>query len=500
MKIYGHTVSTPVSHSDWNETNERMSSYINNKPSIKKGEGDYSTVRNEASEALGRGSDASGYGTKTEGDYSHVGGVNSQIATGGYASRVDGYNNKTSAKYSNVDGAENENHAECADISGYKNYAAEESDSVHIEGSYNYAGMASYNAHIEGTRNTADMSSPNAHIEGAENQAMAAPNAHIEGSYNTAEASGAHVEGSGNAAGIGAAFAHVEGSNNQAMYEALCAHIEGTNNSASGKYAHVQGSNNTANAHSSSASGFNNEVAVGAGYSSVSGSFNKAIGWNQNVRGKWCDPKVAAEIVGGGTSESDRRNIYELDWQGNAMFAGDVTVRGAKTLATLDEVKDAASKAVAKVVGSAPETLNTLEELGKALKNDENFATTITNELTEIRQNYVSNKPTDIDWTYVGEDGVTLQNGVYVIGVDASAPEDAIRFTYSAVVWVFDEFYTGLVNQYYLYTRDIYDSSSGQHVKKEVYVWVDGDRKKVTVKSPIGGTYSFKYKLLFPLQ
>ena len=459
MKIYGHTVSTPVSHSDWNETNERMSSYINNKPSIKKGEGDYSTVRNEASEALGRGSDASGYGTKTEGDYSHVGGVNSQIATGGYASRVDGYNNRTSAKYSNVDGAENENHAECADISGYNNYAAEGSDSVHIEGS--------------------------------NNRAETSPNAHIEGSSNTAEADSAHVEGTGNIAFIGAACAHVEGSNNQAMYEAICAHIEGKNNSASGKYAHVQGSHNTANAHSSSASGFHNEVAEGAGYSSVSGSYNKAIGWNQNVRGKWCYPKTAAEIVGGGTSESDRRNIYELDWQGNAMFAGDVKARGNKTLATLDDVKDAASKAVADVVGSSPTTLDTLEELGKALGEDPNFASTMVDALgkkadAKDLENYVSNKAAAYGWKVAPSQGVVLDSGVYVI-----------RWLFSSAV-------------VFVYESDDFDDDDGiyqvnftryflcKNGSNDVCADVGNGRVKVTEMTV--GDHAFKYKLLFPLQ
>lgn len=43
-----------------------------------------------------------------------------------------------------------------------------------------------------------------------------------------------------------------------------------------------------------------------------------------------------AHIVGGGTSDTDRKNIHTLDWAGNAWFAGEVRVGGSsyKTAAT----------------------------------------------------------------------------------------------------------------------------------------------------------------------
>jgi hypothetical protein len=43
-----------------------------------------------------------------------------------------------------------------------------------------------------------------------------------------------------------------------------------------------------------------------------------------------------AHIVGGGTADNDRKNIYTLDWQGNAVFAGNVTGKDGKSLSTND--------------------------------------------------------------------------------------------------------------------------------------------------------------------
>ena len=51
----------------------------------------------------------------------------------------------------------------------------------------------------------------------------------------------------------------------------------------------------------------------------------------------------------------------------------------SKTIANTEFVQNT----IASLVDSAPETLNTLNELAKALNNDPNFATTITNMIGE---------------------------------------------------------------------------------------------------------------------
>jgi len=63
-----------------------------------------------------------------------------------------------------------------------------------------------------------------------------------------------------------------------------------------------------------------------------------AAGQYQHVQGKWnVEDKNLAHIVGGGSSDTDRKNIYTLDWQGNAEFAGKV-YSGGKELAPLEDI------------------------------------------------------------------------------------------------------------------------------------------------------------------
>ena len=85
-------------------------------------------------------------------------------------------------------------------------------------------------------------------------------------------------------------------------------------------------------------------------------------------------------------SDDIRSNAHTLDWEGNAWYAGDVYVgstsgvnkdEGSKKLATEEYV----SSAVANLVNSAPEALNTLNELATALGDDPNFATTVATEI-----------------------------------------------------------------------------------------------------------------------
>lgn len=83
-----------------------------------------------------------------------------------------------------------------------------------------------------------------------------------------------------------------------------------------------------------------------------------------------------AHIVGNGISNTACSNAHTLDWNGNAWFAGDVYVgstsgtnkdEGSKKLAT-EEYTDIA---VANLINSAPETLDTLGELATAFEENE---------------------------------------------------------------------------------------------------------------------------------
>ena len=63
------------------------------------------------------------------------------------------------------------------------------------------------------------------------------------------------------------------------------------------------------------------EASLAQGVGTVAGSYA------QNVRGKYNVPDTAgkyAEIVGNGSSDVDRHNMYELDWSGNLKLTGEV--------------------------------------------------------------------------------------------------------------------------------------------------------------------------------
>lgn len=117
---------------------------------------------------------------------------------------------------------------------------------------------------------------------------------HAEGAFTIASGDGSHAEGhSTTASGV---FSHAEGYSTTAS--ANRAHAEGSYTTASGDDSHAEGEYTTASSNS------------------------------QHVQGKYNiedTTSTYAHIVGGGTSNTDRKNIHTLDWNGNAVFSGDVT-------------------------------------------------------------------------------------------------------------------------------------------------------------------------------
>lgn len=86
-----------------------------------------------------------------------------------------------------------------------------------------------------------------------------------------------------------------------------------------GNYCAATGANSCAGGSSSNSTGV---------YSCAIGVGVIASGQAQHAQGKFNISDTEnkyAHIVGGGTSNADRKNIHTLDWQGNAVFAGDVT-------------------------------------------------------------------------------------------------------------------------------------------------------------------------------
>ncbi len=137
------------------------------------------------------------------------------------------------------------------------------------------------------------------------------------GTLSTAE--GDNVVASGN-------YSHAEGSNTVAGGNA--SHAEGVNTIASGYYSHAEGYYTTATGYYSHAEGF---------YASTSSNF-------QHVQGKFNAVDTAgkyAHIVGGGTSESTRKNIHTLDWNGNTYYSGDGTFTIGGTEYTISAIINA---------------------------------------------------------------------------------------------------------------------------------------------------------------
>lgn len=197
-------------------------------------------------------------------------------------------------------------------------------------------------------------------------------------------------------------------------------HAEGYGAESSGMYSHSEGIMTLATGQGAHAEGF---YTVASGLRShAEGSYTLASSQYQHVEGKFNVEDTAnkyAHIVGNGTSKTARKNAHTLDWSGNAWFAGKVTQEGTPTdnkdlvnKKYVDDVKASivvptktseltndsnfltehqslsglatetyVNDKVAGIVNSAPETLDTLQELATALGNDANFATTVSTQI-----------------------------------------------------------------------------------------------------------------------
>lgn len=142
---------------------------------------------------------------------------------------------------------------------------------------------------------TAAAASGNAsHAEGTSTNATG-DNSHAEGVGNTASGPGSHAEGCGGVIASGAGC-HAEGSSTRASVAS--SHAEGSDTVASDFAAHAEGAGTIAASSSQH----------------VQGSYNIEDSNN-----------IYAHIVGNGTRVS-RSNCHTLDWNGNAWFAGSLSL------------------------------------------------------------------------------------------------------------------------------------------------------------------------------
>lgn len=111
-------------------------------------------------------------------------------------------------------------------------------------------------------------------------------------------------------------------------------------------------------------------------HSFVGGIGNESSRDGQTVLGRYAKPDANYNLlIGVGDSETSRVNGFGVMWDGRVLIGKDPTApMHAVPLHLLEEK-------LADIVGSAPETLNALNELATALGNDPNFATTVANQI-----------------------------------------------------------------------------------------------------------------------
>ena len=91
-----------------------------------------------------------------------------------------------------------------------------------------------------------------------------------------------------------------------------CSHAEGAYTIASGGGSHAEGGSTTASGMFSHTEG----------YGTIASSYFQHVQGQYNIEDT---SSTYAHIVGGGTDDFNRKNIHTIDWNGNAVFSGDVT-------------------------------------------------------------------------------------------------------------------------------------------------------------------------------
>ena len=234
----------------------------------------------------------------------------------GIHSHAEGQNNKARGRFSHAEGLNTEVKADAAHTEGEATISY--TVGSHAEGKSTQAGG-----------NGTDTGGSYAHAEGVNTIALAR-GSHAEGENTLAQAQSSHAEG-GSCQATGE-YSHAEGCNNGNIMTTASgkgSHAEGIGNWAIGKGSHAEGINNSASRDHSHAEGDSTTASGIASHTEGKGTIaNSSF---QHVQGKFNVEDTEnkyAHIVGGGSSNTDRKNIHTLDWEGNAEYAGDVIANG----------------------------------------------------------------------------------------------------------------------------------------------------------------------------
>lgn len=337
------------------------------------------TVAHNIAHAEGRGSiaegahsHAEGVGTKTLSSASHTEGSGS-IAEG-VCSHAEGKNTHTYGSASHAEGVGTEATRDGAHSEGMDTHAT--GVASHAEGEGTHA--TGKNSHAGGLNTNATNSQATALGSGT---TASGQNSLAIGNGTSAENTNSFAGGaSSKAKGLGS-IALGYGAESNGMYAVAL----GNSTIASGNFSFAQGAPD-GTTKTEASGGHSTALGQGtkaSGQSSLAqGLGTIANGPKQSVFGQYNVADTSkVQIVGWGT-KSAPRNIYTLDTNGNATFSGSVTSNGNK-LINATEASEIATLAVAKVVDSAPEELNTLRELAVALKDTEDAAAAMVKEIAK---------------------------------------------------------------------------------------------------------------------
>lgn len=283
----------PYSHAEGVET-ESQGTAAHSEGQNTKAIGNNSHVEGDTTTANGLASHSEGRETKTNGNYSHVEGYKAEVRNVAYTAPTGG------GSGSGVTGGDDEQ----------PDFNAEEhrGEGSHAEGILTIS--SGYSSHAEGAKTVAD--GMYSHAEGLKTYAKG-NYSHAEGLDTSAVGENSHAESSATIAS--GTSSHAEGRGTKAMAEN--SHAEGSVTITSGANAHAEGSATIASGENSHAEGT---------YSKASGISSHAEGWYtraannfQHVEGRFnADNPNALHIVGNGTSDTDRKNAFEVLDDGRA--------------------------------------------------------------------------------------------------------------------------------------------------------------------------------------
>ena len=294
--------------------------------------GEKSTALGNNCVSSGDGATAEGTGTTASGTNAHAEGQGTTAS--GAGSHAEGSNTQATGASGHTEGAGTQANGACAHAEGYATYAV--AANSHTEGTRTNA--TGSNSHAEGESCYARATNSHAEGEGTDVKSDGTAG-HAEGRYSQVYGRYAHAEGDGcSARGEGS---HAEGVGSGTTDQAYAGHAEGAS-TVSNQYAHAEGAGNASGlcSHAENSGMVSGQDAHAEGFGVATGYVSHAEGYStyaasqyQHVQGKYNivdDSDVYADIVGNG-DYTERSNAYTLDWNGNGVYAGKVTVGAGPT-------------------------------------------------------------------------------------------------------------------------------------------------------------------------